>query len=104
MKNVLKKFGNGFKTVSKKTKIAVSSAFAVMSTVAFGLVASAEESGTTSSTVDLSDAMETALDSLLSQTMEMLATVLPIAISVLTAGVVISYGIKMFKKISGQRG
>jgi len=81
--------------MTKKRLVAV---IAVMCVVcSFCAFAFAEGEGTT--TVNLSETMVTAFTKTVNDTLQMLSDILPLALSVLSAGLVIVLGVNWFKKL-----
>ena len=101
MKKFLKSAGVGVKKVFKKSKVVVCSAIAVMSTVAVGLVASATDPETTTSST-ISSAMSSGLDGIKDDALGIIGTVLPYGLAIIGASLVITIGIKVFKKLTGR--
>ena len=99
----MKKIFSKLSQMGKKAKVAITSAIMAVSTTAL-LVCSAtgEETTSTPTVSTLTDTVASSLEEVLVNTFEMLAAVLPFALGIVGAGLVISYGIKAFKKISKQ--
>lgn len=56
----------------------------------------------TATVTTLTTAVSTALSTVVSDTMSMIAAVLPYALSVMGAIIVVSFGIKVFRRITGR--
>ena len=84
---------------SKKMKVALilSAMVSVLSVSAF-----AEEP--VSQTAAISTAMQSAMSTTVSETLSMISAILPTALSLVGAMLVVSLGIKAFKKITGKAG
>lgn len=52
--------------------------------------------------VSIADALTTALQTAITETMSMIGSLLPIALGLVTAGIVIGYGIKLIKRVTGK--
>ena len=54
------------------------------------------------SVVSIGEALTTSLQTTITETMTMLSSLLPIALGLVGAGLVITFGLKFFKKITGK--
>ena len=81
---------------SKKMKVAMICS-AMASALAIGVSA---DDPVTSATI--SSTMQTAMQSTITETMNMLSAILPAAFGLVGAMIVVSFGIKLFKKVTGK--
>ncbi len=103
MKMTFKKAGEFIGRLGKKGKVIIGSALIALSSMALSVATFAEETGgSTTSEVTASGALEQGLTTVANDMKGSIVSILPICLGVVGAVLVITFGIKIFKKFTGK--